>query len=114
VPEFNSQLFHYKIIMTYSNHTNHQENGSPISREELNSIATALESISVVMNDNNQPTVTALKKLLIEQEAQGKEAARNWEKISHLEKMVDLQSTEIATLKQQNRKLVDWLLNHFK
>jgi small-conductance mechanosensitive channel len=104
--------------MTYNNHANYQGNESPISREELNSMAAALESISVVMSDNNQPTMMALEKLSIEQEAQREEAAKNWgemlQQISHLKKIVDLQSGEIATLKQQNRRLADWLLKHFQ
>jgi hypothetical protein len=79
-------------------------------------MAAALESISVVMSDNNQPTVMALKKLSIEQEAQRQEAAKNWEKMlrqtSHLEKIVDLQSAEIEKLKNQNSYQTTWLKEH--
>jgi hypothetical protein len=104
--------------MTYNNHANYQENESPISREELNSMAAALESISVVMSDTNQPTIMAMEKLSIEQEAQREAAAKNWEEmfqqISHLEKIVGLQSGEIANLKQQNRRLADLFLKHFQ
>jgi hypothetical protein len=80
------------------------------------SMAAALESISVVINDNNQPTVMALKKLSIEQEAQRQESAKNWEnmlhQISHLEEIVDLQNTEIEKLKNQNSYQTTWLKEH--
>lgn len=102
--------------MTYSNHADYQENESLISREELNSMAAALESISVVMSDNNQPTVMALEKLSIEQKDQRQESAKNWEKmlhqISHLEKIVGLQNAEIEKLKNQSSYQTTWLKEH--
>jgi oligoribonuclease (3'-5' exoribonuclease) len=102
--------------MIHSNNSNYQGNESPISREELNSIATALESISVVMNDNNQPTVMALEKLSINQEAQKQEAAQNWGKmfqqISGMEERINRQKAEIENLKDQSKHQTTWLKEH--
>jgi uncharacterized protein Yka (UPF0111/DUF47 family) len=109
--------------MTYNNH--HEEESHPVSREEFGELIETLEQI--LANDSPniqvalQPTVTALKELAANQIALRKEAIEDREKVSRqlktmsekLEK-IDLQSGEIDTLKQQNRRLADWLLKHFQ
>jgi uncharacterized protein Yka (UPF0111/DUF47 family) len=109
--------------MSYNNH--HEEESRPVSREEFGELIETLEQI--LANDSPniqvalQPTVTALKELAANQIALRKEAIEDREKVSRqlktmsekLEK-IDLQSGEIDTLKQQNRRLADWLLKHFQ
>jgi hypothetical protein len=109
--------------MSYNNH--HEEESRPVSREEFGELIETLEQI--LANDSPniqvalQPTVTALKELAANQIALRKEAIEDREKVSRQLKImsekleeIGLQSGEIATLKQQNRRLADWLLKHFQ
>jgi hypothetical protein len=102
-----------------------EEETRPVSREEFGELIETLEQILANESPNIQvalqPTVTMLKDVALNQVALRKEAIEDREKVSQQLKIIaeileklDLQSVEIANLKQQNRRLADWLLKHFK
>jgi hypothetical protein len=109
--------------MNYNNH--HEQESRPVSREEFGELIETLEQI--LANDSPnirvalQPAVTVMKEIAANQIALRKEAIEDREKIfqqlrimSEKPEEIGLQSDEIATLKQQNRRLADWLFKHFK
>jgi hypothetical protein len=82
------------MVMNYNNHTDDRNGEYPITQEELDGLALALQNAS-------QPVVPILEKLLIAQTALQKTVQASNQRMAEHQQVIDRQSKAIEKLKQQ-------------